>query len=317
MYLSDFRTLDTIQIADAVQNSFGSHKKSSRILMVAWFNLFSFEYPSQSLGNIGVERIEQEKEVETTAFPYFSHPIRFTATVSTGVIEDKHSRFVYGFTEIIQKLRDIHGLDRFTTCKSMGSIVVTTHIEDIESYGLYRRNKNVLFRELPSIRHISLCADMVFVPKVEVNKSVIVQMFKFLQLLAFIRIELRQGIHLWAFGDTLISCTKTPKKRLNVMSIAIFPDDFSQLDFATFTRYLSCFIVSSTSTLSLACLQALFYTYVDVYRFVQLNAERILVSSFWATFLFDRFRLLRSRARQRIRKWWVEELLRCPDYNTR
>ena len=136
--------------------------------------------------------------------------------------------------EVVDKLGNILRLYALTACEPMVYIVSADHPEDVKPCGFHGRYKDILFGKLPAVWYISLCAHMAFISEEKVDKFLIIQAFKSLQLLALNRIELRRGCYPWAFGDTLISCAKTSKKRLKVMSLAVFPDAFSPKVLADF-----------------------------------------------------------------------------------
>ncbi len=199
----------------------------------------------------------------------------------------------------------------------MVDVAPANHTENIESCGFHRRNKDILSRKLPSIWYISLCAHMAFISEEKINKSLIAQAFKFLQLLALNRIELRRGCYPWAFGDTLISCAKT-KKRLKVMALALFPEAFSHSSLALFTLCRSRDTASLTNASSeqsiiglRPCPGFVFSPDIpsDAYRFVQLNTDGTETSSFCATSALERSSPFNSIARQRTRNLWSEPCL--------
>ena len=197
-------------------------------------------------------------------------------------------------------------------------IVSADHPEDVKPCGFHGRYKDILFGKLPAVGYISLCAHMAFISEEKVDKFLIIQAFKSLQLLALNRIELRRGCYPWAFGDTLISCAKTSKKRLKVMSLAVFPDAISPKVLADFKLCRSRDTASRTNASSEQSIIGLrpwpgFILSPDIpseaYRFVQLNMYGTATSSFRATSALDSFSPFRSIARQRTRNLWSEPYL--------
>lgn len=80
------------------------------------------------------------------------------------------------------------------TLEALITVVAVNHAEDIEPEASFRWNINVLCTELPSVWHIAFRADMAFISVVEVNETGRCLSFEFLQLLHFMRIELRRGL---------------------------------------------------------------------------------------------------------------------------
>lgn len=319
MYLSDLAIIDRIHCPDAIQDSMGSIKKSMRVNIMGRLEPFGFEDSPQGLGDVKMRRVwREEKDIKASFFPFVNRLLHLTSGMDTCIVENDEGRSCNCQREVIDKIRHILGLDTLTACKTVIDIVPAYHAENIEPCGFHGRHKDVLLGELPAVRDISLCAYMALVSEVKVNESLITKIFKFLQLLALDRIELRRGCYPWAFGYTLISCARTSKKRLKVISLAFFPDDASQRFLAAFTLCRSCDTASRTrvsSVLSIIgfrpCPGFVLSPAIPsaAYLFVQLNTEGVETSSFSATSSLDSFSLLRSIERQRTRNLWSDPCL--------
>ena len=314
MYSSHIAIIDSVSISDATQYFMGGIEERVCVNIMAWLNPFGLEYSPQSLGYIQVWRVWRKVEnKESTRSPFVNRFLHESTRMDTCIIKNDEGRFGNCKREVVDKLCYILRLYALTACEPVVYIISADHTEDAEPCGFHGRYKDILSGELPAIWYISLCAHMAFISEEKVNKPLITQVFKFLQLLALDCIELRRGCYPWAFGDTLISCAKTSKKRLKVMSLAVFPEDFSHSSLAHFTLCRSRHTASLTNASSEQSIIGLrpwpgFVFSPDIpseaYRFVQLNTDGTDTSSFCATSTFESRSLLRSIARQRTRNLW-------------
>lgn len=319
MYLGNLTIIDCVHCADTIQNSMGSIEECMRINIMGRFEPFGFEYSPQRFGDIEMRGVYGKiEDIKTSIFPFFNGLLHLSSCVDTGIVKDNECGAGNRCGKVINEVRHIFGLYALTACKSVIDIITVNHSENIEPCGFHRRNKDILSRKLPAIGDVPLCAHMAFISKEKVNKSLITQFFKFLQLLAFNRIEVRRGIHPWAFWDTLISCARTSKKRLNVISLAFFPDDASHKFLAAFTLCLSCDTASRTNVSSVQSIIGLrpwpgFVFRPDIpwiaYLLVQLKTDGTATSSFCATSALESFSLLSRIARHRTRNLWSDSFL--------
>lgn len=104
------------------------------------------------------------------------------------------------------------GCDAISGRKALIAIAAAYHAKDIESFTSLRRDEDILTTELPAIRHVSFSADVTFITEIKVDESGFCLTFEFLQLLGFIRIELRRGFPLGTFPYTSISRANADKK---------------------------------------------------------------------------------------------------------
>lgn len=319
MYLSHCAIIDSVFLSDSVQNFMGGIEEGACVNIMAWLDPFCFEDSPQCLGDIQMRRVRRKiKDIETAPPPFLNHFLHLAASMDTRIVKNDECGPSNCQREVVDEFRHILSLDALTACKAVIDILPAYHAENIEPCGFHGRHKDVLPGELPAVRDISLCAYMALVSEVKVNESLITKIFKFLQLLALDRIELRRGCYPWAFGDTLISCARTSKKRLKVMSLAVFPEAFSHSALADFTLCRSRDTASRTNASSeqsiiglRPCPGLVFNPFMPslAYLFVQLKTEGVATSSFCATCSLDNFSLLRSIARQRTRNLWSEPCL--------
>jgi hypothetical protein len=107
--------------------------------------------------------------------------------------------------------------------------------------------------ELPAIRHTAAGAYMGWISIIKVYETFCILILNLLRLLALVRIELRRGLSPWTFSYAFISCAKADKKRLNVSSGHVLPEEASHAAFPAFTLCRSALmalrIVSSSASL--------------------------------------------------------------------
>ncbi len=319
MYLGNLVIIDCILCPDTNQDSMGSIKEGMRINIMGRFKPFCLENPPQRLGDVETRGVWRKKEdVKTSLFPFSNRHLHLSSGVDTRIVKDNECGAGDRCGKVIYELCHILGLYALAACKSVVDIIAVNHAEDIEPCGFHGWHKDIFSRKLPAIRNIALCAYMAFISEEKINKSLITQVFKFLQLLALNRIEVRRGIHPWAFWDTLISCARTSKKRLKVISLACFPEDASQRFLAAFTLCLSCDTASRTNASSVQSIIGLrpwpgFVFRPDIpsvaYLLVQLNTDGTATSSFRATSALESLSPFRSIARHRTRNLWSDPFL--------
>lgn len=126
-------------------------------------------------------------------------------------------------------------------CRSESLIPVPAvyHAGYIEPETSFRGDVDFFTAELPSVWHISICADMTLITIVKVYETVLFLLYEFLQLLALVGIEQRRGSPLGTFPYTSISRANVDKKAQKVLSLAFLPEACCQVSFAFFTLCLS------------------------------------------------------------------------------
>ena len=206
----------------------------------------------QSLRNVEVRRVRREVEEEKpSALPNGPHLLHGLAAVDAGVVKHDDGVPLPGpegkhVEEVRQPVCGYAAPRR----EAFVSVVPCGHAEYVESGRFLGRDMDVLSRELPSVGDVALGADMALVGIVEVYQAVFRLLFKFLQLLGLVLVELRRGFSPWAFPYTLISCANADKKRLNVDSLASLPLACCHASRALFTLCLSCSIARRTASSS-------------------------------------------------------------------
>ncbi|MDH6388948.1 hypothetical protein M2474_002403 [Dysgonomonas sp. PH5-37] len=208
--------------------------------IILWSEPFSFHDPPKRLSNIQMRRIWWYiKKKKSSFFPERSHQSDFCIPMHAGIV--KHYKCLFGYFEriLIQETDNLLGINRFTGAESLKMIITADHPKDIESFSSLGGYIQVLSRKLPSVWHITFGTNMRFITVKEVDLSLGIQCFKFLQLSGLILIKPRRGDSPWTSSYTSISCAKADKKRLNVNSLASLPEEFCQASLAKRTLCLS------------------------------------------------------------------------------
>ena len=218
MYLSHLTIIDPIPFSNAIQNFQCRIEEGVCVNIMMRLNPFGFKDSPQSLGNVEMRRVRRkEKDVESSLSPSVKRFFHFASGVDACIVKNDECWPSNRHGEVIDELSYVLCLYALTAGKSMIDIITADHTEDIEPRGFHGRHEDILSGKLPAVWHISLCAYMTFISEEKIYKALMVQIFKFLQLLALNRIELQRGYYPWASGDTLISCARISKKRLKVI----------------------------------------------------------------------------------------------------
>ncbi len=201
---------------------------------------FALEDSPERLGDIQMRRVwRKEKEMQSTFLPYrpeFPHEL---ASVDACIVKDNKSVFTDTERKSVKEVGNLVSGHILCRGESFISIVAVYHTENVESQTSFRWNIDILTAKLPSVRHISLGADVAFISIIKVDETFLFLLYEFLQLLGLIRIELRRGFPLRTFPYTSISRAKADKKALKVLSLASFPEACCHASFAFFTLCLS------------------------------------------------------------------------------
>ena len=209
---------------------------------------FAFQYAPQRLCNVEMRRVRGKVEEEKTpAFPYGSHLPDGMAAVDAGVVKHNDNVPFSGLEgQPVEEVCQLLGGYAAARCEALVTVVTGRHAEYVEAGYLLGWDVDVLPTELPAVRHVALGADMALICIEEVYPSFGGLLFKFLQLLGLVLVELRRGFSPWAFPYTLISCANADKKRLKVDSLASLPLACCHASRALFTLCLSCSIARRT-----------------------------------------------------------------------
>ena len=176
---------------------------------------FSFHYSPQGFRKVQVRGIRWKVKEKKSAFlPQFSQFPYFLVSMYARIVKYDKGIFLYVQGKGVKVFNDLVRVNTFSRGEPMIAVVPVYHAEDVDPLCLWGWDIHVFVTELPAVRHIAFGAHMAFIGVIEVYLAVYVQMFKFLQLLGLIRIELRRGYSPWAFSYSLISCAKADKKTL-------------------------------------------------------------------------------------------------------
>ena len=279
---------------------------------------FGLHYPPQGFRKVQVRGIRRKvKEEKPTFLPQCSQFPYFLVPMYARIVKHDERVSFYAQGKVIEVLNDLVRVNAFSRGESMIAVVPVYHAEDVDSLCFLGRDIHIFVTELPAVRHIAFGAYMTFIAIIEIYFAVSAQMFKFLQLLALIRIELRRGYSPWAFSYSLISCANADKKRLNVRSLASLPVAFCQASLALLTLCLSCSMALRTTSSSVQSMIGLRPRPGRVCRPLMPSAKKRFTQKLTDTCdisvcrpmaLLEKPADLSSTARQRIRKQWLEPL---------
>lgn len=276
---------------------------------------FGFHYPPQGFCKVQMRGIRREIKEKKSAFlpqhPQFSYLL---VSMYARIVKYDERVFLNVQGKGIEVFNDLVSVNAFSRGEPVIAVVPVYHAEDVDPLCLLGWDIHVFVTELPAVRHIALGAYMAFIGVIEVYLAVYVQVFKFLQLLGFIRIELRRGYSPWAFSYSLISCANADKKRLNVRSLASLPVAFCQASRALLTLCLSCSMALRTTSSSVQSMIGLRPRPGRVCRPLMPSARKRFTQKLTDTCdisvckpmpLLESPVDLSSTARQRIRKQWL------------
>ena len=276
---------------------------------------FSFHYSPQGFCKIQVRGIRWKVKEKKSAFlPQFSQFLYFLVSMYARIVKHDERIFLYVQGKGVKVFNDLVRVNTFSRGEPMIAVVPVYHAEDVDPLCLLGWDIHVFVTELPAVRHIAFGAHMAFIGVIEVYLAVYVQMFKFLQLLGLIRIELRRGLTLRTFSYTSISCANADKKRLNVDSLASLPEAFCQASLAARTLCRSDSMALRTASSSEQSMMALRPCPGRVYnpwipwfskRLTQLPTVWAVISVCAPTWGALKPSALSNMARQRIRKQWL------------
>ena len=276
---------------------------------------FSLQYSPECFRNVQMRGIRRQIEKEKSSFlPEVTQLSYFMIAVDTGII--KYDKGVLTCTErkCIRKTDNLVSGDTLGSAKTFIMILAVNHSEDVESCCSLGWDAYLLSRQLPAVGNVSIGTDVALIGIVAGNTPFSFLLFKFLQLLEFVLIELRRGGSPWAFPYTLISCANADKKRLNVRLLASFPVTSCHAALALLTLCLSCSMAARTAASSVQSIIGFRprpgricrpVIPSDRKRFTHAFTDTKLISVCSPAFTEDKPSPLRSTARQRIRKQWL------------
>lgn len=199
-------------------------KKRVRSEVISRLKLFSFEHPPKYLGNVKMRRIRwKEEQVQSSSLPQLAQGEQFLCPMYRCVVKHDDGLTFNGHGEVVQTANHRLCINALFCCEPMGSAMTVNHSEAVEPFATLRGNVNIFLGKFPAVWHIGFLAKMGLVSIIKVNRPVLPQSFKLLQLPKFIVVELRRGFPLRTFLYTSKSCANALKKRLSVSSQAVFP----------------------------------------------------------------------------------------------
>ena len=246
------RVFDEQRCTDGSQSPVGCVEEGIGGQVVLRTYPLAFQHAPQGLRDVEMRRIRREIEEEKpSAFPNGSHLLHDAAAVDAGVVKHDDGVPLPGPEgKHVEEVRQPVCGYAAPRCEAFVSVVPCGHAEYVESGYLLGWDVDILTLELPSVRDVALGADMALVGIIKVYLAFFSFLFKFLQLLGLVLVELRRGFSPWAFPYTLISCANADKKRLNVDSLASLPLACCHASRALFTLCLSCSIAQRTASSS-------------------------------------------------------------------
>ncbi len=117
----------------------------------------------------------------------------------TCVVKDYKGSFADTERHTVKKVSDLICGHVLCRSESLISVPAVYHAGCIEPETSFRGDVDFFSTELPSVWHISICADMTLITIVKVYETVLLLLYEFLQLLALVGIELRRGSTLGRF----------------------------------------------------------------------------------------------------------------------
>ncbi len=246
-----FGEVDKVGCSQPGETSVDSIEKVVSRDIVRRLDPLPLEHSPNSLGYVEVGGIRwQEEKVKSTFLPYPSHFPHIFAPVHLGIVKHDECVLPYCKGELVKEIRYAFGYHAFGGAEAMIAAVVVNHSPDIESCAPVRWNGDVLAGEVPAVRHTAFGTGEAPVSEIEVDKTFSILLFKLLQLLLLISVELRRGCPFGRLPYTSKSCAKADKKARYVSRHASLPVALCHLSLDFMTLSLSFSIASLTAASS-------------------------------------------------------------------
>lgn len=129
--------------------------------------------------------------------------------------------------------------------------------QTVQPLGFLRGYANFFIGKLPTVRHISLCADVGFIAVKQIYVSLLTELFQTFDLFQFIIVNLRQRFSLGTKPYPLISSAKLFKKRRSVLPLIRLPLKASHSALAVCRRWRLRFTASKTEEVSVSASKGL------------------------------------------------------------
>ncbi len=312
------RVVNEQSFSNRGQRPVGGVEKRFCTHIVLWPDPFPLQYSPECFGNVQMRGIRRQIEKEKPSFlPNRPQLPYFMVAVNGGIVQYDKRIFTHMVGECIEKAGNLVCGDTLRSGETLIMVLAVNHSENVEPCASLGRDAYLLSGQLPAVGNVSLGADVALIGIVEGNTPPTFLLFKFLQLLEFVLVELRRGDSPWAFPYTLISCANADKKRLNVRLLASFPVASCHAARALPTLCLSCSMAARTAPSSEQSIIGLRPRPGRVCRPVMPSERKRFTHAFTDTklmsvcspaFAEDRPSALRRTARQRIRKQWLVPL---------
>ena len=162
--------------------------------IILWSGPLPFHYPPKSLDNIQMREVWRNVEdKESPLFPNRTHLSNLDIPVYTGIVKRHNCLFVNSEGILFKKVDNLSDINSLTCAEDLEAVITVNHPKDIQSFSSFRRYKYIISGKLPSVWDIAFGTNMRFITVKEVDFSLDIAPFKFLQLLCFIYVELRRG----------------------------------------------------------------------------------------------------------------------------
>ena len=131
-----------------------------------------------------------------------------------GIVKHDESVLPYCKGEPVKEIRNALGCHALGGAEAMVPAAVVNHSPDVEPCTPVRWNGDLFTGKLPAVWYISFGTGEASVSEIEIDESFTILLFKLLQLLLLISVELRRGCPFGRFPYTSKSCVKADKKAL-------------------------------------------------------------------------------------------------------
>lgn len=246
-----FGEIDKVGFAQSRKPSVDSIEEVVSRDIVCGLYPLPLEHSPKSLGNVEMRGIgRKEEKVKSPFLPDLSHFLHIFAPVYLGIVKHNECVLPYCKGELVKEIRYAFGCHAFGGTEAMIPTVVVNHSPDIEPCVSVRGDGDILSGELPAVWHVSFGTGEAPISEIEIDKSFTILLFKLLQLLLLISVELRRGCPFGRFPYTSKSCANADKKALNVSRHASLPVACCHLSLAFMTLSLSFSMASLTASSS-------------------------------------------------------------------
>lgn len=276
---------------------------------------FFLEFAPQGFGNIQIGRVGRQKEQVQSPFLPIQYSLLYSLCFVYACIIENHKRFaLYVKQKFLQGFQNKLRVNVLLCNLPLALAVYQSKI--FELIRLFRKKANLLIGKQPTIRHISLTANVSFITILKVYFSLETQRIKLLQLFYLKVIMFGKRLVFREAPYTFISSASFFKKALKVVSHTFFPLSDSHCAFAIHIRCLLALMADSMPSLSSSCKRmrlrprpGWFFKPAKptcLYRVTQLLTLMAHIPAIAPTSLDLRSSAFNNKLWQRIRKQWLE-----------